>query len=83
MEFLQVVKTVKDYLITLSIEQKIDLFNKLFESPVSHKDGVFYLSNKEYDFNRMSDYFKIREHWMSLKEFDKMYQYLENLNKNE
>ena len=26
MEFLQVVKVVKNYLITLSIEQKIDLF---------------------------------------------------------
>jgi hypothetical protein len=83
MEFSQVVKIVKDYLITLTIEEKINLFVKMFNAPVSYKDGGFYLADTEYDINRMNDYFKIREHWMSVKEFDKLYEYIENSNKNE
>lgn len=78
MEFLQVVKKVKEYLKTLSLEEKAILFKTLFQSPIEYKDGVFYLSDKEYTLNRTSDYFEIREHWMSMHEFDKLYEYIQN-----
>ena len=83
MEFLQVVKKVKEYLSKLSLQEKAILFNTLFQSPIEYKDGAFYLSNKEYSLGRTSDYFVIREHWMSMNEFDKLYKYIENKNENE
>ena len=83
MEFLQVVKKVKEYLKTLSLQEKAILFKTLFQSPIEYKDGAFYLSDKEYTLNRTSDYFEIREHWMSMHEFDKLYEYIEINNKNE
>ena len=83
MEFLQVVKNVKEYLKMLSLQEKVILFNTLFNSPIEYKDGAFYLSGKEYTTNRVNDYFSIREHWMSMHEFDKLNQYIENKKKIE
>jgi hypothetical protein len=83
MRFLQVVNEVKNQLSSCSLQQKAQIFKEVLQSPISIKDGVFYISDKEYNNNRFSDYLIIREHWMSMHEFDRLYIYFENLNKKD
>jgi len=83
MRFLQVVNEVKNQLSACSLEKKVQIFKEVLGFPISIEDGVFYVSGKEYTNNRFSDYLIIREHWMSMHEFDKLYLYFENLGEKE
>lgn len=83
MDFIKVVEEVKQYLSTITLQEKILLLKNVCHAPLDHRDGVFYLNGKEYTEVRMRDYFKIREHWMSLHEFDKIYIYIQNTKKKE
>ena len=83
MRFLQVVNEVKNQLSACSLQEKAQIFKEVLQSPISIKDGVFYVSNKEYTNSRFSDYLIIREHWMSMHEFDKLYSYFENVMKKD
>jgi hypothetical protein len=78
MRFLQVVDEVKNQLSSFSIQEKASLFKEVLKCPISKKDGVFYISDKPYDDTRLSDYLQIREHWMSMQEFDALHTYFEN-----
>lgn len=75
MKFTEVCSVVKDRLKHMSLIEKVILFEEFFESPVKYKDGIFYYSGKESNETRVSDYLAIREHWMNVHEFDKLYYY--------
>jgi hypothetical protein len=83
MSFLQVVNEVKNQLSSRNLQEKAQIFIEVLRSPISIKDGVFYVSDKEYTENRFSDYLSIREHWMTMHEFDKLYNYFENVSKKD
>ena len=83
MRFLEVVDSVKNQLKSISLEEKIAIFREVLHCPVSIRDGTFFVSNKEYDIHRMNDYLSIREHWMSMHEFDKLFNYFENISKKD
>ena len=78
MDFLKVVDEVKKQLNTFSIKQKAELFKEVLKYHISEKDGVFFISGNAYDNTRLSDYLKIREHWMSMQEFDVLHKHFEN-----
>ena len=78
MRFLQVVDDVKNQLNSYSFKEKIEIFKTVLNCPIYEKNGIFYLSEKEYDETKISDYLKIREHWMSMHEFDKLHNYFQN-----
>lgn len=79
MSFLKIVNSVKAQLTAYSIQEKTQIFKEILDYPISIRDGVFYVYDKEYDNIRYSDYLNIREHWMNVHEFDKLYNYFENL----
>jgi len=79
MGFLQVVDDVKDQLSILSVQEKAKLFKDVLKYPITIEDGVYYIFNRSYDLNELSDYLKIREHWMSMSEFDKVFDYFGKL----
>lgn len=81
MGFLQVVDEVKDQLSVLSIQEKAKLFKDVLKYPILIEDGVYSIFNRSYDLNELSDYLKIREHWMSMNEFDKLFDYFTKLSK--
>jgi hypothetical protein len=83
MEFIKVIEEVKSHLSILSLQEKVLLLKNVCHAPLDYRDGAFYLNGKEYTEVRMSDYLKIKEHWMTVHEFDKIYLYLENTKKNE
>ena len=83
MRFLQIVDLVKNQLNALPLKDKAILFKEVLEYPIHIKDGVFYVYNTEYTNVRFTDYLNIREHWMSMQEFDKLFNYFENLNKKD
>ena len=82
MKFLYVVEEVKTQIEAYSLQQKISLFKEVLNYPIDFRDGVFYVFGSPYDEDRMRDYLKIREHWMSMKEFDKLFMYFENTEDN-
>jgi hypothetical protein len=55
MRFLQVVNEVKNQLSAYSLQEKAQIFKEILQCPISIKDGVFYVSDKEYTNNRFSD----------------------------
>lgn len=79
MGFLQVVDDVKDQLSVLSVQEKAKLFKDVLKYPITIEDGVYYIFNRSYDLAELSDYLKIREHWMSMSEFDKLFDYFGKL----
>lgn len=83
MSFSKIVNSVKAQLASYSIQEKTQIFKEILDYPISIRDGVFYVYDKEYDNIRYSDYLNIREHWMSVQEFDKLYNYFEIVNKND
>ena len=83
MRFLQVVDEVKNQLSAISIQEKAQLFKEVLNCPINYSDGVFYVSSKQYTESRMRDYLSIREHWMNMHEFDRLFNYFENLKKKD
>jgi len=83
MSLLKIVNSVKSQLTAFSIQEKTQIFKEILDYPISIRDGVFYVHDKQYDDIRYSDYLNIREHWMSVHEFDKLYNYFEIVNKND
>lgn len=79
MGFLQVVDDVKDQLSVLSVQEKAKLFKDVLKYPITIENEVYYIFNRSYDLNELSDYLKIREHWMSMSEFDKLFDYFGKL----
>lgn len=75
MEFFKVCAYVKEKLKEMSLEDKIILFKEFFRSPINYVDGAYFYTGKESDKNRVSDYLQIREHWMSMSEFNRLYNY--------
>jgi hypothetical protein len=83
MDVLQVIEYVKNQLSNLFLEEKINIFKEVLNYPISVRDGVFYVYDKVYDRLRMNDYMQIQEHWMSMQNFDKLFNYFQNLNKKD
>lgn len=81
MGFLQVVDEVKNQLSVLTVQEKAKLFKDVLHYPINIEDNVFYISHKMYDFDGFSDYLKIREHWMCMSEFDRLYEYFAKLSR--
>jgi hypothetical protein len=80
MEFEKVTTAVKKKLDEMSLSQKVLLFKQLFNFPIDYKDNVYYYGTHEWDENRMKDFLTINTHWMSVREFDRMYHYFEKNN---
>jgi hypothetical protein len=83
MRFLQVVDSVKNQLSAYSLQEKAQIFKDVLHCPITITDGIFYVSSKLYPEHRMKDYLSIREHWMNMHEFDRLFNYFENLKKND
>jgi len=75
MKFTEVCSFVKDRLKTMPLKEKVTLFKVIFESPIKYENETYYYSDKESNETRVSDYIAIREHWMNVHEFDKLYYY--------
>lgn len=78
MKFTEVCSFVKDRLENMSLIERVIIFNKLFKSPVSYKDGIFFYNDEESNETRISDYLSIKQHWMSVGEFDTLYIHFKN-----
>lgn len=83
MRFLQVVDSVKNQLSAFPLQEKAQIFKEVLNCPITITDGVFYVSSKLYSENRMKDYLSIREHWMNMHEFDRLFNYFENLDQKD
>lgn len=81
MGFLLVVDEVKNQLSFLTVQEKAKLFRDVLYHFIDIRDNMYYVSGKPYTLEQFSDYLKIREHWMSMSEFDKLYEYFRNLSK--
>jgi hypothetical protein len=75
MKFSEVCDSVKLKLKEMPLEDKILLLKDMFRCPIDYKDGVYYFNTMPSDKVRISDYLQIREHWMSMNEFDRLYNY--------
>ena len=73
MKFTEVCCFVNDKLKQMSLKDRVILFDEFFKSPISYKDGTFFYNGIESNETRISDYLSIRQHWMSVGEFDKLY----------
>jgi hypothetical protein len=80
MEFDKVTTAVKKKLSEMSLIDKVLLFKQLFNFPIDYKDGVFEYGSHEWDENRMKNFMEINMHWMTVREFDKMYYHFEKNN---
>lgn len=81
MEFLNVCENVKTHLKQMPLEEKVILFKDFFRSPINYKDGTFFYSGLSSNKTEVSAYLQIREHWMSMQEFDRLNDYFTNLDK--
>lgn len=75
MEFQKVTAAVNKKLNEMTTSEKVILLKTLFNFPIDYKDDVFYYGVHEWDENRMKDFLTINTHWMSVREFDRIYDY--------
>lgn len=75
MEFEKVTAAVNKKLSEMSTQDKVLLLKKLFNFPIDYKDGVYSYGTHEWDENRMKDFLTINTHWMTVREFDRIYDY--------
>lgn len=75
MQFSEISKKVDDKLKTISLEEKINVFNEVLKFPISYKDGVYVYLGENCDEVKMRDFIEISQHWLSVKEYDKLHQH--------
>lgn len=80
MEFFKVCVYVKEKLKQMSVKDRTLLFKEFLRSPINYSDGVFYYNEKESTEHRISDYLQIREHWMGMSEYNRLYKYFNDKN---
>jgi len=83
MDFSETCKIVNGYLDKMELSDKVNLLNKLFNYPISAKDGKYYYSHMEWDAVRMSDFIKINTHWFNVNEFDRLLFHFKKNNPNQ
>ena len=77
MEFEKVTAVVNKKLNEMPLSEKVLLLKQLFNFPIDYKEGVYYYGVHEWDENRMKDFLTINMHWMSVREFDRIYHHFE------
>lgn len=75
MEFFKVCGYVKEHLKQMSVEDKTLLFKDLMRSPINYVDGAYYYTGRESTKTIVSDYLQIREHWLSMSEYNRLYKH--------
>ena len=80
MEFFKVCSYVKEKLKQMSVKDRTLLFKDLLRSPINYYDGAFYYNGKESTEIRISDYLQIRQHWMSMSEYNRLYNHFNDKN---
>jgi hypothetical protein len=75
---LQICNHVNEKLNKLSLEERIKIFKDLLNYPVDYIDEVYYHNGSISDKEIVSSYLQIRQHWMRMQEFDKLFEYFKN-----
>jgi len=78
MDFNKVSKTVTAYLRLVSLDERIRIFNDVFKFNIEKHDGSYFLHGKEYSESEMKDYLEIEIYWLSMKNMDRLYEYILN-----
>ena len=78
MDFNKVSKTVTAYLRLVSLDERIRIFNEVFKFNIEKYDGSYYHHGKEYSESEMKDYLEIEIYWLSMKNMDRLYEYILN-----
>ncbi len=78
MDFNKVSKTVTAYLRLVSLDERIRIFNEVFKFNIEKCDGSYYHHGKEYSESEMKDYLEIEIYWLSMKNMDRLYEYILN-----
>lgn len=80
MGFEQISEYVDVKLSTFNLDQKVLLFRDVLGYPVDFSLNKYFYLGQEWTDLRMKDFLSITQHWLSVKEYDKLYEHLKKLN---
>ena len=78
MDFNKISKVVSSYLKMISLDERVEIFNKAFNYKIKKEEGLYVFNGRKMDNREMSDYLEIEIYWLSVKNTDKLYEYILN-----
>jgi hypothetical protein len=78
MDFNKISKVVSSYLKMVSLDERVQIFNEVFNYKIKKVGDVYILNGKEMDGTTMSDYLQIETYWLSVKNTDRLYEHILN-----
>lgn len=79
MEFIKMCQYVDDRLNLLSLEQRITIFHDILNCPVKYTFCKYYYQDQEWDEFKMKDFLAINQHWLTVRDYDKLYHYFSDV----
>lgn len=78
MDFNKISKVVSSYLKMISLDERVEIFNQVFNYKIKKEEGLYVFNGRKMDEREMSDYLEIEIYWLSVKNTDKLYEYILN-----
>lgn len=78
MDFNKISKVVSSYLKMISLDERVEIFNQVFNYKIKKEEGLYVFNGRKMDNREMSDYLEIEIYWLSVKNTDKLYEYILN-----
>lgn len=78
MDFNKISKVVSSYLKMISLDERVKIFNQVFNYKIKKEEGLYVFNGRKMDEREMSDYLEIEIYWLSVKNTDKLYEYILN-----
>jgi hypothetical protein len=78
MDFNKISKVVSSYLKMISLDERVEIFNQVFNYKIKKEEGLYVFNGRKMDGREMSDYLEIEIYWLSVKNTDKLYEYILN-----
>lgn len=79
MEFSKICEFVDKNLNLLSLEKKITIFHDILKCPVKYTYCKYYYYDQEWDETKMKDFLAINQHWLTVRDYDKLYNYFSDV----
>jgi hypothetical protein len=76
MQISKLTQVVDEKLNKMSVKEKLFLFKELFQYPLDFKDEIYYYGHHEWDELKMSDFLSISQNWLTIPEYEKLYDFL-------
>jgi len=82
MNFTQISDYVDSRLSTMELDQKVLLFKEVLKCPVDVTFNKYTYLGQEWTEVRMKDFMSITQHWLSVKQYDMLYEHFKKLNES-